>query len=259
MIIPAIFGITTVKRDCPERANLRIMRKETNLKQNDMTKKLLMMAMLLSAFAFAVPASGQDDNVTVVIDENFDSFTEGSEDAPATTDIGGYSGKLYKLGWSSSSSKVYEAGGKLKVAGSGALETGNLKKAVSTQVLKITARVRAAADYGEAITFAVGYSIKKQVVFNDNKWHDVTLYVGSVSSSSRLKITPLFEGFFIDEIKAVTSPTIVAVPVPELPSQADGVSFTAKWAHDVPMQTICSMSTPRPTMVPRSMCSRTRW
>ena len=46
------------------------------------------MAMLLSAFAFAVPASGQDDNVTVVIDENFDSFTEGSEDAPATTDIG---------------------------------------------------------------------------------------------------------------------------------------------------------------------------
>lgn len=98
MIIPAIFGITTVKRDCPERANLRIMRKETNLKQNDMTKKLLMMAMLLSAFAFAVPASGQDDNVTVVIDENFDSFTEGSEDAPATTDIGGYSGKLKKLG-----------------------------------------------------------------------------------------------------------------------------------------------------------------
>ena len=188
--------------------------------------------MLLSAFAFAVPASGQDDNVTVVIDENFDSFTEGSEDAPATTDIGGYSGKLKKLGWSSSCTKVYEAGGKLKVAGSGILETDYLKKAVSTQVLKITARVRAAADYGEAITFAVGYSFSKQVVFNDNKWHNVTLYVGSVSSSSRLKITPLFEGFFIDEIKAVTSPTIVAVPVPELPSQADGVSFTAKWSHD---------------------------
>lgn len=188
--------------------------------------------MLLSAFAFAVPASGQDDNVTVVIDENFDSFTEGSEDAPATTDIGGYSGKLKKLGWSSSCTKVYEAGGKLKVAGSGILETDYLKKAVSTQVLKITARVRAAADYGEAITFAVGYSFSKQVVFNDNKWHDVTIYAGSVSSYSKLKITPLLEGFFIDEIKAVTSPTIVAVPEPELPSQADGVSFTAKWAHD---------------------------
>ena len=62
MTIPAIFGITIVKRDCPERANLRIMRKETNIKQNDMTKKLLMMAMLLSAFAFAVPASASSRN-----------------------------------------------------------------------------------------------------------------------------------------------------------------------------------------------------
>lgn len=188
--------------------------------------------MLLSAFAFAVPASGQDDNVTVVIDENFDSFTEGSEDAPATTDIGGYSGKLKKHGWGGSSSKVYEAGGKLKVGGSGTLETPKLNGAVSTQVIKITARLRAAADYGEAITFSVGYSFNKQVVLTDNQWHDVTIYAGSASSYSTIKIKPLFEGFFIDEIKAVTSPTIVAVPEPQLPSQADGVSFTAKWTHD---------------------------
>lgn len=188
--------------------------------------------MLLSAFAFAVPASGQDDNVTVIIDENFNTFTEGSEDAPATTDIGGYSGKLKKHGWGGSSSKVYEAGGKLKVGGSGTLETPKLNGAVSTQVIKITARVRAAADYGEAITFSVGYSFNKQVVLTDNQWHDVTIYAGSASSYSTIKIKPLFEGFFIDEIKAVTSPTIVAVPEPQLPSQADGVSFTAKWTHD---------------------------
>lgn len=188
--------------------------------------------MLLSAFAFAVPASGQDDNVTVIIDENFDSFTEGSEDAPSTTDIGGYSGKLKKHGWGGSCSKVYEAGGKLKVGGSGTLETPALKGAVSTQVIKITARVRAAADYGEAITFSVGYSFNKQVVLTDNQWHDVTIYAGSASSYSTIKIKPLFEGFFIDEIKVITSPSIVAVPEPELPSQADGVSFTAKWAHD---------------------------
>lgn len=188
--------------------------------------------MLLSAFAFAVPASGQDDNVTVIIDENFNTFTEGSEDAPATTDIGGYSGKLKKHGWGGSSSKVYEAGGKLKVGGSGTLETPKLNGAVSTQVIKITARLRAAADYGEAITFSVGYSFNKQVVLTDNQWHDVTIYAGSASSYSTIKIKPLFEGFFIDEIKAVTSPTIVAVPEPQLPSQADGVSFTAKWTHD---------------------------
>lgn len=188
--------------------------------------------MLLSAFAFAVPASGQDDNVTVIIDENFNTFTEGSEDAPATTDIGGYSGKLKKHGWGGSSSKVYEAGGKLKVGGSGTLETPKLNGAVSTQVIKITARVRAAADYGEAITFSVGYSFNKQVVLTDNQWHDVTIYAGSASSYSTIKIKPLFEGFFIDEIKVITSPSIVAVPEPQLPSQADGVSFTAKWTHD---------------------------
>ena len=188
--------------------------------------------MLLSAFAFAVPASGQDDNVTVIIDENFNTFTEGSEDAPSTTDIGGYSGKLKKHGWGGSSSKVYEAGGKLKVGGSGTLETPKLNGAVSTQVIKITAHLRAAADYGEAITFSVGYSFNKQVVLTDNQWHDVTIYAGSASSYSTIKIKPLFEGFFIDEIKAVTSPTIVAVPEPQLPSQADGVSFTAKWTHD---------------------------
>lgn len=40
-----------------------------------------MLAMLFVAFAMG--ATAQDDNVTVVLDENFDSFTEGSEDEPA--------------------------------------------------------------------------------------------------------------------------------------------------------------------------------
>ena len=73
-----------------------------------MKQKLLMLAMLFVAFAMG--ATAQDDNVTVVLDENFDSFTEGSEDEPATTDISSYSsGKLSKklTGWSGS--KVYEA------------------------------------------------------------------------------------------------------------------------------------------------------
>ena len=80
-----------------------------------MKQKLLMLAMLFVAFAMG--ATAQTDNATVVLDENFDSFTEGSEDEPATTDLGGFSGKLYNdLKWSYSSSKVYAAGGKLKNA-----------------------------------------------------------------------------------------------------------------------------------------------
>ena len=196
-----------------------------------MKQKLLMLAMLLVAFAMG--ATAQDDNVTVVLDENFDSFTEGSEDEPATTDLGGFSGKLYKaLHWSYNSSKVYEAGGKLKVDAAGNLETDYLSKAVTSQVAKVVARVRAVANYGEAITFAVGYSFKKQVVLNDDKWHDVVLYTGAMTRTSRLKMTAMFEGFFIDAIKITTSTDMVAVPNPLLPTQADGVSFTAKWDND---------------------------
>ena len=191
-----------------------------------------MLAMLLVAFAMG--ATAQDDNVTVVLDENFDSFTEGSEDEPATTDLGGFSGKLYKtLHWSYSSSKVYEAGGKLKVAAGGNLETGSLSKAVRGQAAKITLRLRAAADYGEAVTIGYGYgSTIKQIVLTDNKWHDVVVYTGVITTSTKLKLTCMFEGFLIDLFKIETSPSMVVVPTPELPSQADGVSFTAKWKHD---------------------------
>ena len=197
-----------------------------------MKQKLLMLAMLFAAFAMG--AMAQDDNVTVVLDENFDSFTEGSEDAPATTDIGGVLGKLYKnLKWSYGSSKVYEAGGKLKIAQGGNLETDYLSKAVRGQAAKITLRLRAAADYGEAVTIGYGYSSTiKQVVLTDNKWHDVVVYTGAITTSTKLKLTCMFEGFLIDLFRIETSPSMVVVPTPELPTQADGVSFTAKWKHD---------------------------
>ena len=197
-----------------------------------MKQKLLMLAMLFAAFAMG--AMAQDDNVTVVLDENFDSFTEGSEDAPATTDLGGFSGKLYKnLHWSYGSSKVYEAGGKLKIAQGGNLETDYLSKAVRGQAAKITLRLRAAADYGEAVTIGYGYgSTIKQVVLTDNKWHDVVVYTGAITTSTKLKLTCMFEGFLIDLFRIETSPSMVVVPTPELPTQADGVSFTAKWKHD---------------------------
>ncbi len=197
-----------------------------------MKQKLLMLAMLFAAFAMG--AMAQDDNVTVVLDENFDSFTEGSEDAPATTDLGGFSGKLYKnLHWSYGSSKVYEAGGKLKIAQGGNLETDYLSKAVRGQAAKITLRLRAAADYGEAVTIGYGYSSTiKQVVLTDNKWHDVVVYTGAITTSTKLKLTCMFEGFLIDLFRIETSPSMVVVPTPELPTQADGVSFTAKWKHD---------------------------
>ncbi len=198
-----------------------------------MIKKLLMTTMLIVALAVSAQADEQSDDVKVVLEENFDTFTDGSEDAPGTTDLGGFSGALYKdLKWGYSSKYVYSAGGKVKVASSGNIETGYLANAVKGQVAKIEARVRAVADYGEAVTFAIGYSFSKQIVVEDNQWHDVVIYTSAATTTSRLKISPLFEGFFLDNIKITTSTSMVVIPTPQLPSQADGVSFTAKWSHD---------------------------
>ncbi len=192
-----------------------------------------MTTMLVVALAFSAYADDQSGDVTVVLEENFDSFTDGSEDAPGTTDLGGFSGALYKnLQWSYNSSKVYSAGGKVKVASGGNIETAYLSKAVSGQVSKIEARIRAVANYGEAVTFKVGYSYSKQIVLNDGEWHDVVIYTSAVSSSARLKISPLLEGFFLDNVKITTSASMMVVPTPVLPSQADGTSFTAQWNHD---------------------------
>lgn len=74
-----------------------------------MTKRLLLSALFATVFALFSYAQDNNDELTTVFSENFDAFTEGSEDAPGTTDISGYTGKLKKtIGWNGS--KVYEAG-----------------------------------------------------------------------------------------------------------------------------------------------------
>ena len=79
-----------------------------------MTKRLLLSALFATVFALFSYAQDNNDELTTVFSENFDAFTEGSEDAPGTTDISGYTGKLKKtIGWNGS--KVYEAGGKLLI------------------------------------------------------------------------------------------------------------------------------------------------
>ena len=192
-----------------------------------------MTTMLVVALAVSAHADDQGSDVTVLLEESFDTFTDGSEDVPGTTDLGGFSGTLYKdLKWSYGCSKVYSAGGKLLVSSGGNLETGYLSTAVRGQVVKIEARIRAKANYGEAVTFTTGYSFSKQIVVEDDAWHDVVIYTTAITTSSKLKMSPLFEGFFIDNIKITTSASMVMVPTPELPSQADGTSFTAKWNHD---------------------------
>ena len=50
--------------------------------------KHLFLAFAMMATAFSLQATSAD--ITVVLDQNFDAFTEGSEQAPATVDISSY-------------------------------------------------------------------------------------------------------------------------------------------------------------------------
>ena len=116
-----------------------------------MRKKSLLCTLVLAWFtAFAALAEGPE--VVSILEENFNAFTEGSETAPASTDISsGYTGKLKTTltGWSGS--KVYEAGGSLKIGDNGYLQTANTNMSANGGNLKITFRVKAIDTTGGAI------------------------------------------------------------------------------------------------------------
>lgn len=200
-----------------------------------MTRKLLFVALCLMASLFTGRVAAQTtDGLTVILDEKFDAFTEGSETEPGTTDISSYSsGRLSKLlsGWSGR--KVYEAGGMLKVDNSGQLQTARYDLSANDGVVKITMRVKSLADYGTAVSCQVGYNTAEQIMLPDGDWHTVSLILEKGTSSSYVRLSPymVLEGFLIDELKIETGESLVKAPEAALPSQADGQSFTASWSR----------------------------
>lgn len=179
----------------------------------------------------------QDADVTVLLDEKFDAFTEGTVDAPATTDIStpSYSGKLATTlsGWKGS--KVYEAGGSLMIGDGGNIETARLSGYSYGKTIKITMDVKSRASYGGIVTVSMGSSysqyISHQEELSDDKWHTITIYSASASSTYGLKISPLFimEGMLIDNLKVEMSDKFVTPPTAKQPEIATATSFTATW------------------------------
>ena len=199
------------------------------------TKKLLSSLVL---FIFCTSMSfAQDADVTVLLDEKFDAFTEGTVDAPATTDIStpSYSGKLATTlsGWKGS--KVYEAGGSLMIGDGGNIETARLSGYSYGKTIKITMDVKSRASYGGIVTVSMGSSysqyISHQEELSDDKWHTITIYSASASSTYGLKISPLFimEGMLIDNLKVEMSDKFVTPPTAKQPEIATATSFTATW------------------------------
>ena len=199
------------------------------------TKKLLSSLVL---FIFCTSMSfAQDADVTVLLDEKFDAFTEGTVDAPATTDIStpSYSGKLATTlsGWKGS--KVYEAGGSLMIGDGGNIETARLSGYSYGKTIKITMDVKSRASYGGIVTVSMGSSyssyINHQEELSDDQWHTITIYSASASGTYGLKISPLLilEGMLIDNLKVEMSDKFVAPPTAKQPEIATATSFTATW------------------------------
>ena len=193
-----------------------------------MTKRLLLSAFFATVFALFGYAQDQNDELTTVFSENFDAFTEGSEETPGTTDISGYTGKLKKtIGWNGS--KIYEAGGKLLVGDGGKLQTSYYDLSANSGVFKLKLRIKSKDSYGAYFAVAVGYSTSKSVLIDGDGWKDVELVLDGGKASSQITITATMGAYFIDEVKAETGASLVGVPEAMQPSQADGTSFTAKW------------------------------
>ena len=201
-----------------------------------MTKRLLLSAFLATMFALFGYAQNSDD-LTTLLSENFDAFTEGSIEQPSANDIGGtYSSKLYKtISWSGS--KVYEAGGALLIGDGGNITTKRFSGgSANGGIAKISMRVKASEDFGVAfsVTYGSSYSGKStSVVIGDGEWHDVSVVLDGGSYSSQVKLTSTISGFFVDDLKVETGASLVGIPEAQLPNKADGTSFTATWKKAV--------------------------
>lgn len=197
------------------------------------TKKLLSSLVL---FVFCTCMSfAQDADVTVVLDEKFDAFTEGTVDAPATTDIStpSYNSKLGQTltGWRGL--KVYEAGGALMLADGGNVQTTYLNTSTNGRNVRISVDVKCRDSYGGAVKVSLGYSFNETIVIPNNEWHTVTIITDKGSSSTYCKIEPFLSvsGIIIDNLKVETSEAFVAAPTANQPSIATSAYFYATWSR----------------------------
>ena len=173
------------------------------------------------------------EETTLVLEQNFDVFTEGSESEPASTDIAStpssYNSKLKStIDWTGY--KVYEAGGALKIGDGGNIETPYLNLSTDGGIYKITMRVKSLSDYGGQMIISKSYSTVETLSFYDDEWHEIEVIATGGSNYNKLKFMPSLaaDGILIDDVKVVTGKFMVS-PTAYQPTTANGTSFLARW------------------------------
>lgn len=187
-------------------------------------------AFMFMCMCYSFFAAAQTTDVRVVLEENFDEFTEGSIEAPGTDDISSVlNGKLSEVlpGWRGR--EVYEAGGALRIgeddlsSASAYLQTTTLSLSPSEGGnIKVTARIKAVNDFGNMLTIG-----SQSVVVYDDNWTDV-VYVTD-RSMYNLRISAMLGAFYIDYLKIEQSETFLMTPDAYRPVDFDGEKFTAEW------------------------------
>lgn len=198
-----------------------------------MTKHLHKLLALL-VLAFSLSAHAQSD-VTTVFNNDFSEFTNGSEETPGTTDLGGYSGALYKStkfpGWNGS--KVYEAGEKLLIGDNGKLTTARYNFSANSGIFKVSLKLRAKDSYGGLVTIQLGtFTTLKQIYLTDNKWTDISFVASGGRTSSQLQINAqmTLNGVLIDDFKVEQSASFLPSPTAKQPTIATKTYFYAQWS-----------------------------
>lgn len=198
-----------------------------------MKKNLLFGFLAASALLGAAPLA----NAGVVLEEDFNQFTDGTTSKPGNVDIAA-SGKLgdMLLGWTGDA--IYEAGGSLFVGTTDVLDfdphsisTPDLDLDAKDGNIRITLRVKSWTEYGNMINIKAGDTKLSSPYFEDGEWHDFVIVTdkglpGALSiSSASLYSTP----FFIDYLKIEQGDEVVPSPTSLRPTDYDGTTFSARW------------------------------
>lgn len=200
-----------------------------------MKKTLLLLTFVIGEGICSTSLHAQDD-VKVIIDEDFSVFTNGSEEQPGTEDIadGYFSTLSAKLsGWSGK--YVYEAGGMLKIGDQGNLTTKAMT-GISTTKIKVSFDVRSVDEMGMYIV-AAGDAEPVQGFLEDGDWHHVShvfeMDYSFLWSGAKVVFSPFMiaNGMLIDNVKVEASDAFFVAPEALQPTEADGTSFTARWTE----------------------------
>lgn len=172
---------------------------------------------------------------TVLLDVDFsETCTAGTEAEPQ---MFRYMSDLVGLGFSgwqiSPASGVGQAGGSLYISDGASVRTNTLTGvSTSNGAVKVTLEVKLKNTNMGIVQLGWGYSATSNAEVYTDDWTTVEYIITPTSSySSYATIKPFLvaDGMFLKSVKIEQGKEFLGVPVPSLPTDANGASFTASW------------------------------